>query len=62
MTKNRHIYSLSNASAVKKADQVQANIDPVVAKEMDRENSRLLDSANVLVLSKFNEWRYVNQD
>mmetsp|Transcript_1341 Transcript_1341/g.1830 ORF Transcript_1341/g.1830 Transcript_1341/m.1830 type:complete len:193 (+) Transcript_1341:52-630(+) len=61
MTKNRHLYSLSNAKAVKQADMVQNNIDPVVAEEMERENSRLLDNANVLVLSKFNEWRYVNQ-
>ena len=62
MPKNRAMYSLSNASAVKKADKVHPNVDPVVAGEMDRENLRLLENANVLVLSKFNEWRYVNQD
>ena len=62
LTKNRHIYSLSNAKDIRKAEKVQSHIDPMVAKEMERENSRLLDNANVLVLSKFNEWRYVNQD
>ena len=29
---------------------------------MDRENKRLLENANVLVVSKNNDWRYVNQD
>ena len=60
MPKNRAMYSLSNASAVKQADKSHPNVDPVVAGEMDRENLRLLENANVLVLSKFNEWRYVN--
>ena len=60
LTKNRVMYSLSNAASVKKADKSHPNVDPIVAGEMDRENSRLLENANVLVLSKFNEWRYVN--
>jgi len=60
MPKNRAMYSLSNAASIKKADKTHPNVDPVVADEMDRENLRLLENANVLVLSKFNEWRYVN--
>ena len=61
-TNARALYSLSNASTVKKADRVHNAIDPLVAGEMDRENKRLLENANVLVVSKNNDWRYVNQD
>lgn len=53
---------MSNAAQVKQADGTHQGIDSVVAWEMQRENLRLLENANVLVLSKFNEWRYVDQE